>query len=124
MHRYRLSYQQYSIDNLSDAFGSRIPLNESDIFAGKRYIYIYIHLYWRRNCIVRTSSAQRAYQQSVSRHARVRDRMLAATDAHRYRTDLPVLPGKCLDFSPGSFNWTAEIGGLPFFLSASREGNG
>lgn len=45
MHRYRLSYQQYSIDNLSDAFGSRIPLNESDIFAGKRYIYIYIYIY-------------------------------------------------------------------------------
>lgn len=44
MHRYRLSYQQYSIDNLSDAFGSRIPLNESDIFAGKRYIYIYIYI--------------------------------------------------------------------------------
>lgn len=89
MHRYRLSYRRYSIDKIFQTLGSRTLLNESDIFAGERCIYIY--LYWRRNCIVRTSSAQRAYQQSVSRHARVRDRMLAATDAH-YRAIAPIFP--------------------------------
>lgn len=42
MHRYRLSYRRYSIDKIFQTLGSRTLLNESDIFAGERCIYIYI----------------------------------------------------------------------------------